>query len=593
MIPEHLQPYLVIIVIVVSFVLIIREQLRPAISFLIANLIFIVFGVLTAGEVLLGFSNESIISIILLILLAAGLQKNFNLETLLDQFYRKRHTYQSFLLVMMAKVAVISSFLNNTPVVAAMTPYVVNWGKKRNIAPSKLLIPLSFATIWGGMITLIGTSTTLVLNGFLSEKGLEFNLIHLLIVGVSVCITGILFMTIFGHRLLPDHSDVVDDFNKNPREYLVETQLMKNSSLIDKTVHAAGLRQLKGIYLVEIIRGQSTISPVEPTEVIQDNDTLIFAGDTTQIMELIQSNPEIQLPKHADALSQETVALTEVVIGPNSGLIGKKVRFSDFRNLYDAAIVAVHRNGEKLSGKIGDIRMRTGDLLLLLAGDQLKNRIDLYRDLYVISKKKKVTPPGKTKIYSLAIVALLSIVLLLLGYFPLIVSLMLIFTLMAGLKMITMQDIKREVDINLVAILVFSLALGNAVIKTGAGDMIATLMIDFFSPFGVEGILIALLVITTMLTSFISNVGAVSITFPLAYALSNSLGLPGAPFYLAIAYAASAAFLTPIGYQTNLIIYGPGGYKFRDFMKIGFPVTLVYLGTVFMVIRLLYPSAFD
>lgn len=593
MIPEYLQPYLVIIVIVISFVLIIREQLRPAVSFLVANLIFIVFGVLTAGEVLLGFSNESIISIILLILLAAGLQKNFNLETLLDHFYRKSNTYQSFLLVMMAKVAVISSFLNNTPVVAAMTPYVVNWGKKHKIAPSKLLIPLSFATIWGGMITLIGTSTTLVLNGFLSEKGLGFDLINLLIIGVSVCFTGILFMTFFGHRLLPDHSDVVDDFNKNPREYLVETNLRKNSKLIGKTVHAAGLRQLKSIYLVEIIRGKSTISPVEPTEIIQDNDILIFAGDTTQIMELIHSNPEIKLPKLADALSQDTLALTEVVIGPNSSLIGQKVRFSDFRNLYDAAIVAVHRNGEKLSGKIGDIRMRTGDLLLLMAGDQLKNRIELYRDLYVISKKKKVSPPGKTKVYSLAIVALLSLVLLLLGYFPLIVSLMLIFTLMAGLKMITMQDIKREVDINLVAILVFSLALGNAVIKTGAGDMIATLIIDFFSPFGVEGIIIALLIITTMLTSFISNVGAVSITFPLAYALSNSLELPGAPFYLAIAYAASAAFLTPIGYQTNLIIYGPGGYKFRDFMKVGLPVTLVYLSTVFIVIRLLYPIVFD
>ena len=593
MIPAPYDAYLVILVIFITFYVSYKEWIRPSLSFLAAVLFFILCGILPAEELLRGFSNPSIASIFLLILLTAGLRKNFNVESLFDKAFRSAKSYRSFLLLMMGQVAFISSFMNNTPVVAAMTPYVFNWGKKNRISPSKLLIPLSFATICGGMITIIGTSTTLVLNGFLVERGLEgLNVLNLFILGVAVTLMFILFIILFGHRLLPDHTDLLEEFKRNKREYLVETQLSPTSRLLNKTIKDAGLRNLKGVYLVEIVRRNITISPVEPSEIVEEEDTLIFAGNTTDIVELVKSDQGIILPELRVEGNNGQIDVIEAVISNGSSLVGKKVKDTDFRNRYDAAIVAIHRNGEKLSGKIGEIKISAGDLLLVYAGPNFKDRVDLYRDIYIVSNIKALYNPGKTKTYSLAGIALLAIVLLAFGLYSLFTSLLIIFTLMVGLRMITRQDMKRELDINLIAILVLSLALGQATITSGAAGLLSTLIVNALMPFGAIAILCGLLLLTTVLTSFITNVGAVAIAFPLAYTIANNMQVDGAPFYLGIAFAASAAFMTPIGYQTNLIIYGPGGYTFKDFFKIGIPVTVVYLITVLTGLIILYPESF-
>ncbi len=596
MIPQDYQPYFVLILVAVLFFVLIREYIRPSLGFLFAVLTLLVTGILSPKEILSGFANESIASVLLLIQLTAGLRKNFNIEYFIDKLFRlgRKNSrqpmgYKSFMARMMFQVAALSSIVNNTPIVAIMTPYVFNWGRNNNIAPSKLLIPLSYATIMGGMITVIGTSTTLVLNGFLTDyKISSFHGKDLFIIGSIVTIVGVLLLIVISGRLLPERRDVLESFEKNAREYLIETVLAHNSTLTNNTVIDAGLRNLRGVYLVEIIRDDQVISPVEPTEELRKDDILIFAGNTEDVVDLVNSDRGLMLPNVANTDGLAQVNVVEAVVSNNSSLTGKTAKESNFRNRYDAAIVAIHRNGERLSGKIGEITLYQGDLLLLYAGPDFQEKVDINRDVFVVSKLKEIVKPERRKIISFLGIGAVAILMLLLGYFTLFTSLLIIFAIMIGLKMITVPDVKKENDLNLIAILVFSLALGQAMIKTGAGDLIGGWIMDLTSSYGNIAILASLLVLTTLLTSFITNVGAVSIAFPLAYAISNNLQVDGMPFYLAIAYSASAAFLTPIGYQTNLMVFGPGGYNFKDFVRIGIPVTVVYLATVLGCIIYLY-----
>lgn len=585
MIAENIQPFFVLLVVFLLFLLIYKEYLKASVSFLLAVLLFSITGILTPSEVLSGFSNESIASILMLILITTGLRKNFQLENLFDAVFKKANTYRGFLLRMMSQVAILSSIINNTPVVALMTPYVVEWGKKHNIAPSRLLIPLSYATIMGGMLTLIGTSTTLVLNGFLQDyqhPSLLFE--DLFVIGLSVTISGILFIIFLGYKLLPDRIDVLKSYTENKREFIVETRVLPNSRLIGKSLLKAGLRNLKGVYLVEILRGPRMISPVEPSEILSKGDILFFAGNTKDIVDLINSDLGIELPTTAQSYDSDKAEIVEAVMNNDSSLINKTVKQSDFRNRYNAAIVAIHRNGKKVSGRIGDIALQAGDLLMLYTGTDFRDRVEIYRDLFVVSKIRDIVKPGNKKFYALGLMAICAIILLIFSQITLFPALMIILCIMIGFNLITTQDVKRELDLNMIIILVFSLAVGQAIIKTDAGDMVAMRIISLLEPFGNVSILIGLLIITNLLASFIGNVGAVSISFPLAYAISENLGINGYPFFLTIAYAASAAFLTPISYQTNLIIYGPGGYKFKDFFRIGLPVNLIYLSIALAVI---------
>ena len=590
---EAFQPYFVLIILSLTFALIYLEILRPSVSFLLAVLIFTITGILDTEHVLAGFSNSSIAVIILLIVITAALRKNYKVELIFDLVFKKAKTYRNFLIRMMAQVAILSAMINNTAVVALMTPYVYNYGKKNNIAPSKLLIPLSYATIMGGMLTLIGTSTTLVLNGFITEAGLsELRFNDLIFIGSAVTITGIAFIVFFGFKLLPNHIDSLQSFSKNKRNYLIETWLDSKSPLIDQTVMDAGLRNLQGVYLVEIQRHGKMISPITPHEIIQKEDVLFFAGDTTNIMDLMNEQKGLILPQKASDYHQDKTEVIEAVVAGFSSIIGKTVKESNFRNRYDAAIIAIHRNGEKISGKIGDIEINPGDVLLLYTGKDFGNRVELYKDIYVINKVREIADPGRKKYYAIGLILLGSIVLLITKGLALFPSLLIIFTIMVGFGLISVQDIRRELDFNLIGILVFSLAIGQAMIISGAGVMVADWLIGLLSPFGRTAILIGLMLITNLLTSLIGNVGAVSITFPIALGIGQSMGIDATPYFLGIAYAASAAFITPFSYQTNLLVYGPGGYNLKDFVRIGAPVTLIYLIVAFLALLILYNKVF-
>ncbi|BDD08850.1 sodium:sulfate symporter [Fulvitalea axinellae] len=586
------QPIIVAITLGLLFFSLFKEIIRPSLSFVCAVLTFMITGIINEREVTAGLSNGPIISVLFLIIITFGLKKNFNVEKTFNRAFDRGQSYHSFLFRMMSKVALLSSIINNTPVVALLTPYVYDWGRRNNISPSKLLIPLSYATIMGGMLTIIGTSTTMVMNGLMVEQGApEINSYYLLIIGLMVLFTGLTFLTIFAGKLLPDHQDALEQFNENKREYLIETALKPNSKIIGKTVSEASLRNLKGVYLVEIIRKDRIISPVGPEEKIKSHDRLIFAGETSKVTELLEKEIGLTLPSYSQNFTDH-ISVLEAVVGNNSGLINSTPKEVSFRERYDAAVIAIHRHGQKLSGKIGNIPLQAGDLLLLYAGPNFYSKLDFYRDIHPLSKIREINRLGKPKSIGIAIVSAFFFAMAALGFVKLHIALLFIFTTMGFMKMISIEDMKNALDIDLAAILICSIAIGTAITNSGLGEIVAQATISALQPYGNISILLGLMLITTFLTSIVSNVGAVSIVFPIAYALSAKLGTDGMPLYMGIAFAASAAFLTPIGYQTNLIVYGPGGYRFKDFFKIGLPTTLIYLATAVLGILLLYGDSF-
>lgn len=563
--------------------------LKPAILFLLAVMVFLLLGILQPTQFLQGFANQQVITIVLLVLISAGLRKNFNISRLFDGLFKVTNSTKSFLLTMMSFVAGASAFINNTPMVAMMTPYVYDWGKKHKVSPSKLLIPLSFATMLGGMITVVGTSTNLVMMGFLEQNNLPLlSYKDFLYLGLLITCIGILFILFAGYHLLPGNKDKLDLFKERAREYIVETRIAHTSELTGKTVAEAKLRNLKGVYLVDIVRASKIISPVAPSEPLLPKDKLIFAGDTKKIVEVVKRNKGLLLPNPNGNFIGNNLDITEVVVPANSPLAGKVVKDSGFRNDYDAAIVAIHRNGERIRGKIGDIRLQVGDLLLLTTGNDFYNRNDVLKGLYVISKIQKAEPDNYLKSCLFLIALGIMILLIITGTIQLFLGLLILFTLLIALKLFSVADIRKEMDFNLIAILVCALAVGNAMIETGAAKLLGDNLMALMLPFGNVGILVGLFALTVLLTTFITNAAAVSIVFPIAYSICSDMAIAGTPYYVAIAFAASCAFMTPIGYQTNLMVYGPGGYKFSDYFKIGFPLTIIYSITCIVFITLKY-----
>ncbi|PRY13282.1 di/tricarboxylate transporter [Pontibacter ummariensis] len=564
-------------------------RLRPSVVFLSAVVVLMLARVVQPEDFLESLSNQSIVTIFLLIFITAGIKEHFNLIGFLNRLFKSARSPRSFMVRMTTGVSLLSSVVNNTPIVALMIPYVYQWSKRHKVAPSKLLLPLSFSAMVGGMMTIIGTSTNLVLNGFILTKepeGLDF--LDFLLPGALVTTVGLVFLSTIGYKLLPSRVNPLDEFKTNARQYLVETLIEDGSVLAGKTITEANLRNLEGIYLFEIVRKGKIISPVTPGEVLQVGDHLYFAGDTEKVVELLQQDNGLQIP-HSERLGiGQHVDLVETVVPRNSDLTGRTLKESQFREKHDAAVVAIHRNGENLRGKIGAIVLEPGDLLLLSAGQKFLTRNKNNRDLYTVSVVYRSNGAATWKKMVFLVGALLSIGLMAAGAFNLFFSLFLVSVLMALTGLLRAGDIKKLLDLDLLIVLGGALTLSKALIDTGVAQEMASLFIAFFEDWGKYGILIGLYLITVLLTSFLTNVAAVSIVFPIAYSLSHGMGLDPTGFYVAIAFGASASFITPVGYQTNLMIYGPGSYKSGDFIKIGVPFTLLYSITCMSYIILTY-----
>jgi di/tricarboxylate transporter len=574
----------IIVYIVVLFLLVTLyfNLLRPALAFVVGILVLGVAGILTPAEILSGFANDQVIVILILLVIGDIIRKRGLMNGFFERFlFRGAWSYRAFSARMMITVAAASAFLNNTPIVAVMLPYVRTWSIKNKVAPGKLMIPLSYAAILGGTITLVGTSTNLIVNGMLRDQTVfpgyrSLHIFDFAWVGLPMTLVGLLFVLLLGRYFLPGREKEAAPRPANIREYLVEVSVDSHSDLAGRTVGKSNLRNLKGLFLVSVRRGKGFFTPVEPSFRLEAGDVLGFAGDPAAIADLIEIHSGLQpLEAHDSHLNSEST-LKELIVAHNSHLIGTTVKEMGFRSKYDASVIAVHRNGERLAGKIGDIRIQPGDILLILAGRDFDELSEDPRAFYPISNvrefKKARFRDALILLGGLGLVILLSALQLV----PLFMGAVILLLLIIVTRMATPREVHLELDYNLGLIIALGLALGIAMSKTGVAADVSHFFIEMLRPFGMLGLLIALYLSTALLAAYITNKAAVAIAFPIAIAIAYEKGMDPMPFVLLIAYAAAANFMTPIGYQTNLMVYGPGNYRFPDYLRIGLPLTVIY-----------------
>ncbi|HIA06897.1 MAG TPA: SLC13 family permease [Flavobacteriales bacterium] len=581
---------IIIVLLVILFLLVslYREWLWPPVIFFISVVVLTLSGIITPQEALGGFANDQVAVIVILLILSEIIRHSSLVDKMFDAIFSGANSVNSFLWRMMGYVSISSAFFNNTPLVAMMMPYVHSWSNKNGISPSRLLIPLSYAAILGGCMTLVGTSTNLIVNGMAIEAGLEgLNIFDFIYVGAPMLFVGFLYLLFFGKKLLPDTKDMVEDFVQSSREYLIEAKVNSDSPLINKSIMEAKLRHLKGLFLVEIVRGDKLITPVSPHEVLQAGDGLIFTGVTSAISDLEKPAMGLSLPKPTEA-KDTGMNIIELVISHNSRLIGSKIQDSDFRGKYDGSILAVHRNRENLSGKIGEIEIRAGDVLLALIGPDFYKRVAEVQAFYVISKEQETTDikPWKLAIMIGGIVG--AVVLQAIGVFPLFYSLFSLLGIVLVMDMIPFTIIRKGFDFNLVILLAFGLAFGKAMSNSGAATFLAEGILVLGEPLGFAGLIAGIFLITNLLSSYITNKAAVAILFPISIKIAATMGFDIQPFILVVCYGAAASFITPIGYQTNLMVYGPGGYTFKDFFRVGLPLTILYMIVCVVILTYMY-----
>lgn len=585
-----------IVFIVLAFILVSLyfELLGPSFTFVIAIAILGGVGILTPSEILSGFANEQLVVILLLLMIGDIIRQTPVMEMVFDKVFQSAQSYGGFMFRMMAMVAAFSAFLNNTPLVAIMMPYVHSWSKRNKISPSKLLIPLSYAAILGGCATLIGTSTNLIVNGLLLEQKIipglpPLDMFDFFPVGGIMAIIGIGYLYFASQKLLPDRKDAMHDFQKNNREYILQAQITHDSPLVGKNIESNELDKLKGLYLVEVIRKSERIPAISLTTQLTVDDQLVFAGDTETIADLItQSSSGLSFPTLGTMQERKSSEVIEVVISHNSSLIGKTVFEANFRGKFDAAIIAIHRNGERVSGRITYQKLRAGDVLLLFVGSNFSSLSAGTLDFYYISKIKAHRKLANWQLTVLFGGLGLAILLSALRIIPLFTALLVLIILINILKIHPPKDTPKSIDYELAMVIALSLALGTAMLKTGVASMMANSLISVFLPLGKVALLAGIYLITSLLANLITNKAAVALIFPISLTMASNLNLPPMPFVLVVAFAAAANFMTPIGYQTNLMVYGPGGYSFRDFFRIGLPLTILYMAATITILGCLY-----
>lgn len=578
--------YGVIIFIIISLYF---NLLGAGFTFLIGVTVLGVFGVLTPKEMLIGASNEQIAVIILLLLLGNIYRKTALLDKMFDKIFVRINSHQRFTSRVMLLIAPMSAFLNNTPLVALMMPYAYDWSKKYNQPISKILLPLSYAAILGGCATLIGTSTNLIVNGMVVEAHIEgvetLGLFDYTIIGTAMIVIGYFYMRFIGHRLLPANYITSQNVEKNAREYVVEAQISPNSGLIGKTIEEAKLRNLDGLFLFQIIRNGQEIAAVPNDTILLSNDILMFAGKTSSIAQLYEQKKGLTMPSVGMFARKKNLDIVEIVISDNSYLSNKTLKSQNFRSKFDSTVIAVHRNGEKIQGKLGLVKLKPGDTLLLLTGGKFGELAQNTKDFYIISKVKEIRKLKPFQSWTLIVGTFLAILLSSLGLIKLFLALVILISLLLILNVTNPKELAKSIDYDLAFIIAMALALGVAMQKTGVAEILANVMIEIFRPWGDVGLLSGLYIITAILAAFVTNKAAVALIFPIAISIAGDIGHNAMPFILTVSFAAAANFMTPIGYQTNTMVYGPGGYKFRDFLRVGTPLTVIY-GVVTIIILL-------
>ncbi|SHM44965.1 Di-and tricarboxylate transporter [Halomonas cupida] len=552
--------------------------------------VLVVAGILAPGEALAGFANPGVMTIACLYVVAAGLKETGAIQWLAQRVLGQPKSLPMALLRVLLPTSTLSAFMNNTTVVAMFIPAIQDWAARLKLPPSKLLLPLSYAAILGGTCTLIGTSTNLVVDGLLqSEKNVQLGMFELAWVGVPLSLVGGAFLYFLAPRLLPNRQGVLEQLEQ-AREYAVEVVVSANGPLVGMTIADAGLRSLVHGYLADIERHSRLQTAVPPDTELQAGDILIFIGapecarELRHIDGLRPANGDV----HKLDIAHHQRCLVEAVIGPDFTGLHQTVRQSRFRSRYQAVILSISRQGERIPGKLGSIKLEVGDTLLLETGQDFVDQYRYRKDFLLVSALSDSTPPNFSKTpWALGILGGL-VAASASGLLSILEAALLAAGMMLVTRCLPASKARRYIDLSVLVVISASFALGAALTKTGAALMIADtiMLIDGLSPW----LALALIyLLTVIFTELITNNAAAVLMFPIAMAIADRLGVDYMPFAIAIMVAASASFMTPLGYQTNLMVMGPGGYRFTDYLRLGAPLSIIVGAVAIATVPLVWP----
>ncbi len=581
---------LAVTLILFGTLLVLASNRFPADTVLLGSLcLLIISGILTPVEALAGLANPGIATIAVLYVVVSGLRETGAIAWLSRLLLGKPNNMTFAQIRLLIPAATFSVFINNSPVVAMFTSAVQDWCKRSHFKASNFLLPLSYVSILGGTCSLIGTSTNLVVDSLMRQSGLPgFSLFELAAVGVPITIAGFFYLIAASPYLLEDREGAIEKFS-DVREYLVEMQVNSDCELAGQSIQDAGLRHLPGLFLIEIVRNGELFPVVSPHTVIQKKDRLIFAGAVDSVIELrrirglvVSSDQVFKL----DGKEHER-RLFEAVISAESPVNRLTIREARFRHRYNAVILSIARNGQRIKGKIGDIKLQPGDTLLLEAQKGFLFKFRNNRDFLLISRLENSSTLRHDRApWALGIMASM-IILMLFSSMDFLQTAVLAAIAMLISRCLNVEDARRSIDYKVLIVIACAFGLGAAVQKVGLANIIANYALLIAN--GDPWLMLALVYLATvMLTETITNNAAAIVMFPIAQSAAENLGINVAPFAIAVMIAASASFITPIGYQTNLMVFGPGGYRFIDYVKLGTPLSLIVASIALWIIPLVW-----
>jgi len=584
------QAWITVGILALTLGLLISEKLAAELVLLAAMLTLLTVGVLDPKQALAGFANEGMITVAAMYIVAAGLRDTGAIDFVVHRLLgRPKHLASAQFKVMLPTVA-LSSFINNTPVVATFLPAIIAWAKRNRLPASKLLIPLSYSAIFGGTCTLIGTSTNLVVNGLWTAEGhASLGMFEIAWVGVPCALVGMVYLMTIGRHLLPHHESGTGAF-ENPREYTVEMLVEPSGPLVGQTIVEAGLRNLGSLFLIEIEREGRIVPAVSSSERLLADDRLVFAGDVGAVVEL-------QRIRGLKAALTDTASITrqyperklvEVVIATRCPLINQSLRDSRFHTYYGASVVAVARDGRRIRGGLGDVVLKAADTLLLEARPVWVERHRHSPDFLLVSDVANSELPRFDRALRAWGVLAAVVLAATMGWLPMVTAALLGAGATLALGCVSFANARKSLDSQVLLVIACSFALGKALEVTGAADAIAqsVLTLPGNNPWLVLALAYAM---TTVLTELITNNAAALLMYPICMAAAKTLGVDPLPFVLTVMMAASACFSTPLGYQTNLMVAGPGGYRFADFIKVGLPMNFLLGGVSIFLIPQIWP----
>ena len=584
-----LEGYIVLAVIFITIVALIKEVMRPGLIFFSAAIVLMATGIITDKEMLAGFSNKGMVTIGILFLVSEGIRQSGILNRVAQTYLpRKRRKMVSLIPQIMIPVSILSAFMNNTPVVIIFAPIIKKWSEKLNLSSKKFLIPLSFATILGGMCTLIGTSTNLVVHGLIIENGYEgFSMFELGKVGLFVAIIGTIYMSIASNKFLPGEKIFFNSKSRTEyKDYYYDIVITENSKLIGLEIKNGRAKELKNLLIQCINREGNVIETQKGTFKLLANDKLLVAGKSDRLNYILaDENLELSRIDLIRDIPKNKLKQYEAVIAPRFPGVGKTIPEFNFYEHYQAVVLAIHRNGERITTNMDKLVLKPGDNLVLLTTDKFVQNWGDSKIFYLTSYIRDYRSTGTFWKKWLAFIILLGMIVgTTLGKFFTspdgITYDMFFFSSIAAILLIWMkimphQKYTKAISWDVLITIACAFAISKAMQNSGAAESIARTTIKIAHNFGPIGVLAALYLLTAIFTEIITNNAAAALVFPIALSAALQLGVDPKPFFVTIAIAASASFSTPIGYQTNLIVQAIGNYKFSDYLKIGLPLNIL------------------